>query len=100
MADPRFYDGDPYEVAARAARQAEAVARVLATALDGAHVMARNAELERQLATTNQCDAAAWEKSAQSRRWEDCREKIAAVEQSLAVLVKAAGFNPKAKLDG
>lgn len=62
--------------------------------------MARNAELERQLIASNECDAVAWNESAQNRRWEDCREKIAVVEQGLAVLGKAAGFNPKARLDG
>lgn len=100
MADPRTFDGDPYEVAARAVQQAEAVARILATVAEGAYVMVRNAELERQLDASGECDAVAWEESAQNRRWEDIREKLAVVEQGLSVLAKAAGFNPKASLNG
>lgn len=98
IADPRSFDGDPFEVASRAVRQAEAVAAILATALDGAHVMARNAELERQLIANGDCDAVAWDESAQNQKWDSVEEAVAAVRKDLATLSKAAGFNPKAPL--
>lgn len=100
MADPRTFDGDPYEVASRAVRQAEAVTRILATAVDGAHVMTRNAELERQLVVSGECDAIAYEDSAENRRWVRINEAVQQVQKDLAVLVKVAGFNPKGRLDG
>lgn len=100
IADPRAFDGNPFEVAERAALQAQAVTKLLASAAEGAYIMARNAELERQLIASNECDSLAWEESAQNRRWGEVLERLALVEKDLAVLVKAAAFNPKGKLDG
>jgi hypothetical protein len=96
ITDPRHFDGDPFEVAERACRQAEAVARVLATATQTATIMARNAELERNLMTTPE-DARAeeWEDSLQARRLAQVHKASKQVERALGVLGKAAGYNPK-----
>lgn len=62
--------------------------------------MTRNAELERQLATTNSCDAVAYEESAENRRWEGIREAVEQIQKDLNILVKVAGFNPKGPING
>lgn len=98
VADPRTFDGDPFEVAERAVRQAAAVASVLSAAVEGAYIMARNAELERQLIASGDCDAVAWEESAQNKRWASVNEDVATIQKNLTVLVRAAGFNPRAPL--
>lgn len=60
--------------------------------------MARNAQLERDLIATGECDAAAYDESAENRRFEAIAQRLANVERDLGVLVKVAGFNPKAPL--
>jgi len=100
VADPRTFDGDPYEVAERAVRQAEAVSRVLLQVLHGARIMARNAQLERELHETGECDAVAYDESAQGRAFAAIKADIEESQRRLGVLAKAAGYNPKTPLSG
>lgn len=100
IADPRTFDGDPFEVAERAVRQSEAVARILTQTIDGSRLMARNAQLERELLATGECDAPAYEQSAEGRRFTALKESIQEVERQLGILARAAGFNPKSPLNG
>lgn len=95
VTDPRGFDGDPYEVAQRATLQAQAVARVLATCLMTANLMARNAEMERQLSAGKEADASAWEDSVPARMYARLHRDAKTIERALAALTKAAGFNPK-----
>lgn len=96
VTDPRHFDGDPFEVADRACKQAEAVSRVLATAATTATIMARNAELERNLYTTPE-DARAeeWEDSVQARQFAQVHKAAKQVERALGILGKAAAYNPR-----
>lgn len=98
LADPRTFDGDPYEVAERAVRQAAAVAHLLVDAIESAYVMARNAQLERELHASGECDATAYLPSAEGMRWTQTLKTAQAAEKNLAILAMAAGFNPKAPL--
>lgn len=98
IADPRTFEGDPYEVAERAARQAGALARLLGQTIDSARIMARNAQMERDLALTGECDAPGYDESAEGRRFADVRKLATDAEKNLAVLARAARFNPKAPL--
>lgn len=95
VADPREFDGDPFDVAERAVLQAGAVARVLKQALDGARLMARNAEMERQLMGGGDPDPLAFEQGAQGKRLRLLQEQAGAAEKQLTVLARAAGYNPK-----
>lgn len=97
VTDPRTFDGDPFEVAARACRQAEAVARILAQVAEGAELMARNAEMERNLIASGgeEAGASLWDGSPQARQFRKIIEEGREAEQRLKVLGKAAGFNPK-----
>lgn len=99
VADPRQFDGDPFEVAERACAQAQAVARVLASCVTGAEVMARNAELTRNLAETrDDARATEWDSSAQAQKFRALAEEAESAERTLGQLSRAAGFNPKTPL--
>lgn len=95
VTDPREFDGDPYEVAERACRQAEAVATLLEQCIEGANLMARNAQMERNLYDSDDAKAAEWEGSVQGQRFEALLEKAGIVKVSLKVLARAVAFNPR-----
>jgi hypothetical protein len=97
IVDPRTFDGDPYDVAARAVLQAEAVTRIAAGCVEQAATMARNAQLERNLYTTKGEDAKAseWEDSAQSRQFSKVHIAIKGAQRALIQLSKAAAYDPK-----
>lgn len=88
-------DGDPYEVAGRSVRQAEAVAVILLRCIELASVQARNAEMERAFASDDEPQAGAWDTSPQGRRFSAAHGAVEKVRQALDGLAKAAGYNPK-----
>jgi hypothetical protein len=96
--DPRFFDGEPFEVAEKAVRQAEEAVELSQRALNDAEVMARNAELERQLIVGDECDASTWPTSAQGRQYATIRERVEKNRRILALLRQAAAFNPRARV--
>lgn len=97
VTDPRRFDGDPYDVARRACEQAKAVARILAECVNSASVMARNAQLERNLYESKGEDAGAkdWEDSPQARSFGRLHKEIKGYERTLASLSAAASYNPR-----
>lgn len=98
VTNPADYDGDPYDVAVRAILQTEALVEILDKALDSARIMARNAELERQLALTGECDAPGFDDSPQGRHFAKAATELDNVGTRLRALRQAAGYNPKAKI--
>lgn len=95
MADPRYFDGDPYEVAERAVKQAAAVARILSDCLEGAELMARNAEMERNLVDSDDPKASEWETSPQGERFKSMAGQVTDMRNTLNILQRAVAFNPK-----
>lgn len=96
VVDPRTFDGDPFDVAGRACLQAEAVARVLADCIDATAIMARNAQLERNLLDTpSDARASEWEDDPQSRRFNALFAETKRIEQGLSALRRAASYNPR-----
>lgn len=94
--DPHYFDGDPYQVAEKAARQAGKLALLLDRALADADNLARNAALERckdepEMVAT----AAEWDESAHARQFAWARGEAQKIVRRLAVLSKAVSFNPK-----
>jgi hypothetical protein len=85
--DPRTIDGDPYEVAGIATRQA----------IDDAYAMARNAELSRQLDSGQEADEQEWYDSAQARAYRKLMDATEEIERRLEKLAIAAEFNPRAR---
>jgi hypothetical protein len=100
ITDPRDLDGDPYEVAAKAVAQAEALTMLTQNAVKDAFVMARNAEMERQILATGEPDAAAFEQGPHGRKFEAAIQALTEVITDMHLETRAAGFNPKGKLDG
>lgn len=98
IADPRTFEGDPYEVAERAALQAAALARLLKQTTEGARLMVRNADLQRQLDLDGDCSAASFEDSVVAQKLAKAIEDAAAAEKALTLVAKAAAFNPKARI--
>lgn len=99
LVDPRTLDGDPFEVAERSVLQAAALAKLLEETIADAYVMARNAELERQIIAGESLDAEGYASSPQGRRLKALEETALAAATSLAALATAAGYNPKRPLN-
>lgn len=95
VADPRTFEGDPFEVAERACKQTEAVARVLVGTVETANLMARNAQMERNLIEDDDAKAAEWDTSIHGKRFANLIEQARDIERQLGILGKAAAFNPK-----
>lgn len=95
IADPRTFDGDPFEVAERAVLQSAAVAGILHESLGGTRIMVRNAELERQLLIDGECDAPGFDEAVQGRKLNGLIETAEAAVKTLETLAKAAAYNPK-----
>lgn len=91
VTDPREFDGDPFEVADRAAAQAESLLTLTSEAVDDAYVMARNAEMERQGGD----GASEWPESAAGKRWQSVIDRLPEIRLDLSVLRRVAAFNPK-----
>lgn len=99
VADPRTFDGNPYEVAERACAQAEALLAIAADAIEGAFLMARNAEMERQIVAGQDPNALAFENGPYGKRLDRAKIDVANAVTSLRVVGRAAGFDPKAPLN-
>ena len=95
VADPRRFDGDPYEVAERACRQAAGIAAVLDKVLDATEKMARNAEMERAFANHEEPQGSNWPNTAQGRRFARLREEARGAHRMLLALATASGYNPR-----
>jgi uncharacterized Zn finger protein len=61
-------------------------------------LLVRNAELERQLMDSGECDAKLWEDSLEARKWNEVSRSLEKIKRDLNVLSRAAGYNPKAPL--
>lgn len=101
LTDPRDFDGSPYQAAERAVQQAGALALLLAEAIEDAGILARNAEMERTFSTDAVLRdvAAGWLDSPQGRRYSDLVERTDKITRDLALLRRAAAYDPTAKAD-
>ena len=93
--DPRDFDGTPYEVAEAAVEQALGILGVLEQALDAANIMARNAHMERNIATGNPPAGSDWPLTAEGLTWITVSELSDEMKRKLRVLGRAAVFNPR-----
>lgn len=93
--DPREFDGDPYDVAQRAVAQAEGILKVYRTALDAAYLMARNAEMERNLAMHKPPAGSDYLMGPQGRRFIKLQDVARTSEKDLQILQTAVAYNPK-----
>lgn len=94
--DPRQFDGDPYDVASKGVAQLKGILEVASKLVEPTRLMVRNAEMERRLARGEDAGAAEWDESAESRTWDTVEDTLEQLRARLAILERAAGFNPKA----
>lgn len=97
--DPRVFEGDPYQVAERAVRQLSALLALTQELMEPTRLMVRNADLERSLAAGIPLEeiAPGWPESPQGRILAQMDEELAATQKRLAMLARAAAYNPKAR---
>lgn len=95
VADPRTFDGDPFEVAERGILQMQGVVRIVADMVKAAKLMARNAELERRCLADATLDAEGWPETAEGRRWEKVEADLKQTQTDLALLARVASYNPR-----
>lgn len=93
--DPREMDGNPFDVASRAAEQAAALIDLAAEQTALAALMARNSYMERELQEHRPLTPNAFEESAAGRRFVRDQEDLEDLAKSLRISAKAAGYDPK-----
>lgn len=95
ITDPRTFEGNPYEVAERAAKQVEAMIGLTLISIDGGDLMARNAYMERNLAEGRPAGGTEWPETPEGKRWLALKAAIASQRAGAKALAVAAGFDPK-----
>lgn len=95
IADPRDFDGNPFEVAERAVAQLEGLERLIAYALPSAELMARNAEMTRRMDLGGEPEGDRWVETPQGRQWAALKEEMKAVQKRLRVMKAAASYDPR-----
>jgi hypothetical protein len=95
VTDPRTFDGTAYEVAARACKQAEAVARILSQCVETSMIMGRNADMSRREEATGDPQAKEWEDSVYGRKFARLHQQSKQIERELSTLGAAISFDPK-----
>ena len=92
------FDGTPYEVAARSVAQSSALLALLSETVEEAILMARNAELSRNLyADDTDAKAETWDDTPQARQFLAVQVSLTTAAKRLRALELAAGFDPRAR---
>lgn len=94
MADPAYFEGDPFEVAERTLVQLEAMAKLVEGGIDDAEAMALNAEMERNIYLSDSPHATDWETSPQKKRLDKAREHAYELRKILSGVAVAAAYRP------
>lgn len=95
ITDPRKFEGDPYEVAAHAVAQAEGALAAVEKAVAVAFLMARNADMERNLALRLPPAGSEYAAGPQGRQWESIQNSLEDARHRLKGLRKAVAFDPR-----
>lgn len=95
IADPRTFDGNPFEVAARSVAQLEGLIMFTRAAVPTAELMARNSEMTRRIDAGEPPEGDRWAEEPQGRQWKALRDELERVEKRLRAMKQAAGHDPK-----
>lgn len=95
VADPRDFDGNPYDVGARALAQLRGILQQVELSLPVTELMVRNAELERQMALDQDPDAVNWPTSPQGKKFYAVRVKLDDLKNELSAMERAASYDPR-----
>lgn len=104
ITDPREFEGDPYQVAESAIRQATALLDIASTQLDKVDLMVRNAALQREIDLGNATPehlrevAQGWPESPQGSKLRIAQQELRDAGKHLSILARAAAYNPKSKV--
>lgn len=88
-------DGTPYEAAEAAVDAALEALAAAQKALNVASVLARNAELSRQIEFNLEPSVAEWERTLPFKRLHDAADRVALSRNTLAPVKQAVRFDPK-----
>ncbi len=94
--DPRYFDGDPYDVAEQAVAQLKGLLSIVDELLEPTMIVVRNAHMERNLANDSDPGGAEWPSTAEGMRWQTVVESIETLLKQLSALQRSAAFNPRA----
>ena len=97
LADPRTFDGNPYEAASRAVGQVRGLANLMQESLEPVETMLINAFMERQAAMGQEINAKEWYESAEHRNWQQIKLSLEQTTRRLGPQQAAAEFDPKAR---
>jgi hypothetical protein len=95
VADPRDFDGNPFEVAERAVAQIEGLLTIIDELVPASESMARNAEMTGRIDLGQPPDGDDWPTRPQGRQWKLLRDELEALRRRTKTLKLAAGFDPK-----
>lgn len=95
VVDPREYDGDPFDAAGRGVQQLCALVQLTLDEMEPARILARNAELDRQIHRGEDPDGVGWDDTAEGRRWKVVSDRLETALKDLKVLYMTAGYNPR-----
>jgi hypothetical protein len=95
VADPRDFDGNPFEVAERAIAQLEGLLVIADDLLPKSELMARNAEMTRRIDLGGDPEGDRWAGEPQGRQWQAVREELSTLKRRLRTLKATAGWDPK-----
>jgi hypothetical protein len=96
---PNTFDGDPFEVAERSLKQAEALVMLARQALDESQPMVLNAVMELAIQTNPDADLKKvireWPEQGLAKKLSRVRDDLTSAQKALAVAAAAAAYNPK-----
>jgi hypothetical protein len=93
--DAREFDGDPYEVAGQAVAMADGILQVAERAIEVGNLMARNAEMERNMALGQPPAGDEWPDTPQGKLWKGVEGRTNELRKRLRTLKAAAEYDPK-----
>lgn len=95
IADPRTFDGNPFEVAERAVGQLAAIVALLRQELPAAELMSRNAEMTRRMDAGGEPEGDRWVEEVQGRQWKALDDDLERIQKRLRAMKMASGYDPK-----
>jgi hypothetical protein len=93
IADPRTFDGTPYEVAGRSVAQLRGLVKLIELSTPAAEAMVRNAQMSREI--EENVAPTPWERTPQGRVFMKLRTQTEETIKALDALERAASYDPK-----
>lgn len=95
VADPRTFDGNPFEVGERGVAQLEGMVALMREMLPKAELMARNAEMTRRLDQGEPPEGDRWAETVQGRQWKAAADELERLGKRFRAMKAATAFDPR-----